>query len=171
MRLLLFFQAGGGVVSPEEVGAEQTISNLVLWLRLGVEALGAAVIGAGILVAAYVILNTFRSSSQYSYNQIRLTFARFLAVALEFQLAADILSTAVAPSWDQIGKLAAIAVIRTALNYFLTQEIREERTIIGESVLRGQPTPRIEEPFGRRAMAPFQEEEAAAGGQTEKESG
>lgn len=47
-------------------------------------------------------------------------------LALEFQLGSDILSTAVAPSWDQIGKLAAIAVIRTVLNYFLTKEMGEE---------------------------------------------
>ena len=62
-----------------------------------------------------------------SYNRIRLTLARYLALALEFQLGADIISTAVAPSWDQIGKLAAIAVIRTALNYFLTREMQQER--------------------------------------------
>ena len=49
-------------------------------------------------------------------------------MALEFQLGADIISTAVAPSWDQIGKLGAIAVIRTALNYFLSREMKEERT-------------------------------------------
>jgi uncharacterized membrane protein len=46
--------------------------------------------------------------------------------SLEFQLAADILSTAIAPSWDRIGKLAAIAVIRTALNYFLVLELRNQ---------------------------------------------
>ena len=46
---------------------------------------------------------------------------------MEFQLGADILSTAIAPSWEQIGKLGAIAVIRTALNYFLSREMREER--------------------------------------------
>ncbi len=51
----------------------------------------------------------------------------YLALALEFQLAADIISTAVAPSWQEIGKLGAIAVIRTALNYFLTREIEQER--------------------------------------------
>jgi uncharacterized membrane protein len=48
-------------------------------------------------------------------------------LALEFQLGADILSTAIAPSWDEIGKLGAIAVIRTGLNYFLSIEMREER--------------------------------------------
>ncbi len=58
---------------------------------------------------------------------VRISFARYLALALEFQLGADILSTAIAPSWDQIGKLGAIAVIRTALNYFLMREMETER--------------------------------------------
>jgi len=61
------------------------------------------------------------------YNDIRLTLARHLALALEFQLGADILSTTVAPTWDQIGKLRAIAVIRTGLNYFLMREMELER--------------------------------------------
>ena len=51
-----------------------------------------------------------------------------MAVALKFQLGADILSTAVAPTWDAIGKLAAVAVIRTALNYFLSRDMQDHRT-------------------------------------------
>lgn len=58
-------------------------------------------------------------------EDIRLELARWLALALEFELAADILRTAVAPSWDEIGKLAAIAVLRTALNFFLRKEIEK----------------------------------------------
>ena len=57
---------------------------------------------------------------------VRLTLGRWLAVALEFELAADVLNTAVTPSWSDIEKLAAIAALRTALNYFLEKEIREE---------------------------------------------
>lgn len=49
-----------------------------------------------------------------------------LAVALEFELAPDVLNTAVTPAWSDIEKLAAIAALRTALNYFLQKEIREE---------------------------------------------
>jgi uncharacterized membrane protein len=48
---------------------------------------------------------------------------RWLALALEFQLAADILKTAVAPTWDDIGKVAAIIALRTLLNFFLAREI------------------------------------------------
>lgn len=62
----------------------------------------------------------------------------------EFQLGADILSTAIAPSWEQIGRLGAIAVIRTGLTYFLTREMREERErtgVAGET--DGSPVPEL----------------------------
>jgi uncharacterized membrane protein len=46
-----------------------------------------------------------------------------LALALEFELGADIQRTAAAPTWSEIGQLAAVTTIRTALNFFLQQEI------------------------------------------------
>jgi hypothetical protein len=64
--------------------------------------------------------------ASHAYNdkeEIRLRLGRWLALGLEFLLAADILRTAVAPIWNEIGQLAAIAVLRTALNYFLQKEI------------------------------------------------
>ncbi len=115
------------IASPREGVAENTIINAVQWLRLLVETTGAVIIGMGVLVAAYQFVRALLPPQMESYNSIRLTLARYLALALEFQLGADILSTAIAPSWDQIGKLGAIAVIRTGLNYFLTREMREER--------------------------------------------
>ena len=79
------------------------------------------------MISVFEFVRALVPPQMESYNRIRLTLARYLALALEFQLGADILSTAVAPSWDQIGKLGAIAVIRTALNYFLTREMQQER--------------------------------------------
>ena len=61
---------------------------------------------------------------------IRLSLARYLTLGLEFQLAGDILRTAIAPTFQEIGQLAAIAAIRTALNYFVGREIRQERAEI-----------------------------------------
>jgi uncharacterized membrane protein len=112
---------------PSEVGVEDAVVNAVLWIKLAVEAIGAVVIGIGVVAAGGQFVRGFFGPPVGDFNGIRLTLARFLALALEFQLGADILSTAVAPSWDQIGKLGAIAVIRTALNYFLTREMRDER--------------------------------------------
>ena len=100
--------------------------NAVLWLKLGVEVTGAAVIGFGLLAVFTSWIKSYRAEKEDLFEEARLSFARYLALALELQLGADILSTAVAPSWDQIGKLAAIAVIRTALNYFLRQELHGE---------------------------------------------
>jgi uncharacterized membrane protein len=64
-----------------------------------------------------------RGEMQATKEDIRLNLGRWLALALEFELAADILRTAVAPTWNEIGQLAAIIVIRTSLNFFLQREI------------------------------------------------
>jgi len=71
-----------------------------------------------------------RTRQAGGFNAVRLDMGRFLALGLEFQLASDLLRTAVAPSFAEIGKLAAVAAIRTALNFFLRKEIQEERSEI-----------------------------------------
>lgn len=106
---------------------EELVQSGVEWLRLLVETLGAVVIAAGIVVAVVGIVRHVAFERGNTFTPIRLSFARYLTLALELQLAADILSTSVAPTWDRIGKLAAIAVIRTALNYFLSMEMKDER--------------------------------------------
>ncbi len=124
---------------------EQHVQAGVEWLRLLVETLGAVVIAAGVVVALAGLVRYFAYSEGRSFTPIRLSFARYLTLALELQLAADILSTSIAPTWERIGKLAAIAVIRTALNYFLSQEMKLE-TVITEPALRNQPTPSSDSP-------------------------
>ena len=114
------------IAPPSEVGIEEIVVNLVLWLKLVIETIGALVIGVGMILASVRFARGAFPPTARDFIDARLTLARFLAIALEFQLGADILSTAVAPSWEAIGKLAAIAVIRTALNYFLSREMREE---------------------------------------------
>lgn len=106
---------------------EHSINAAVQWLKLGVEAIGAIVIGIGIILAVYQFIRHFRSEQQTNFNRIRLTLSKYLLLALELQVGADILSTAIAPSWEQIGKLAAIVAIRTVLNYFLTKELESEQ--------------------------------------------
>lgn len=105
---------------------ERQVRDYVEWLRLLVEALGALVIAAGVVLVIVGLVRHLLSQRGTSFTPIRLAFARYLTLALELQLAADILSTSVAPTWDRIGKLAAIAVIRTALNYFLNKEMQSE---------------------------------------------
>ena len=116
------------IVPPAEVGVEEIVANLVLWLKLLIEAIGALVIGVGMTLASLRFIRGSFPPTVRDFTDARLTLARFLAIALEFQLGADILSTAVAPSWDAISKLAAIAIIRTALNYFLSREMQEQHS-------------------------------------------
>jgi uncharacterized membrane protein len=111
---------------PAITGAEEVVMHAVLWLKLMIEVIGALVIGLGLLTAIATWIRAIRAHSKDVFSETRLTLARYLALALELQLGADILSTAVSPTWDQIGKLGAIAIIRTALNYFLLRELREE---------------------------------------------
>jgi uncharacterized membrane protein len=88
------------------------------------------IIGLAALEAAWNAVALFfrRPAAQDAKVEVRLGLGRWLALGLEFALAADILRTAVAPTWHDIGQLAAIAVLRTGLNYGLEREIaREER--------------------------------------------
>lgn len=98
-----------------------------------VEACGAAVIVVGALWAfiRFVVVG-LRDRDAGAFVPVRLTLGRFLALGLEFQLASDVLRTAVAPSFRELGQLAAVAAIRTALNYFLAREIDEERHQLAE---------------------------------------
>ncbi|MFF8384045.1 DUF1622 domain-containing protein [Streptomyces kanasensis] len=99
-----------------------------LLVRL-VESAGALIIFVGAAWAfAQFVLGMARDRARTgAFNRIRLRLGRFLVLGLEFQLAGDVLRTAVAPSFAEIGQLAAIAAIRTALNYFLGREIAQER--------------------------------------------
>ncbi|HEX8723584.1 MAG TPA: DUF1622 domain-containing protein [Pyrinomonadaceae bacterium] len=115
------------LLSPSESWVEGSVVNAVQWLKLVIETLGALIIGLGVATAVLQLRRALSPPRAEGFNRIRLTLARYLALALEFQLGADILTTAVAPTWDQIGKLGAIAVIRTGLNYFLTREMRDEQ--------------------------------------------
>lgn len=106
--------------------AATVVTTAAEWVRLVLEAIGALIIAAGAVAALSGIVRARRQGT-VRLTDMRFTLARYLALALEFQLAADILSTGVAPEWEEIGQLAAIAAIRTGLNYFLIREIDDER--------------------------------------------
>ena len=98
------------------------------WVAIAVEAAAALVVA---LAAAQAVLGFLRAyfghADDAARDAVRLNLARWLMLALEFALAADILRTAIAPGWDEIGKLAAIAALRTVLNFFLQREMEAAR--------------------------------------------
>ena len=120
-------------VTEVEILPESLLSEVVdLFVRI-VEAAGALIIFAGAVVAIVQLIRVLPRRDPQEFVHVRLTLARFLALGLEFQLASDVLSTAVAPSFEELGKLAAVAAIRTALNFFLAREIKEEQKILDEA--------------------------------------
>ncbi len=117
---------------------ENNVASVVAVLVRLVESAGVGVIFLGAVVALvrFVVMG-LRHRDPAVFVPVRLVLGRFLTLGLEFQLAADILRTAVAPSFRELGQLAAVATIRTALNFFLGREIREERDQIARGTATG----------------------------------
>jgi uncharacterized membrane protein len=107
------------------------VTRVLGLLAVAADASTGVAIGVGVLAA---LVRTARlgfergTSPDSTMSEIRITLGRWLALALELALAADILRTVMVPSWDEIGKLGAIVVLRTILNYFLEREIEQEQS-------------------------------------------
>ena len=122
-----------------DILSEETLRDAVDVLVRFVEAAGAVVIFVGAAVAFVRFVATLGRRGADAFVPIRLDLGRFLALGLEFQLASDILRTAIAPTFREIGELAAVAAIRTALNFFLGREINEEREEVDRARETGTP--------------------------------
>jgi uncharacterized membrane protein len=115
------------------LSVENTVSDGVSVLVTVVEVCGAVIIAVGAVRAfGTILVIAARRQRVRDFVPVRLTLGRFLALGLEFQLASDVLRTAIAPSFREIGQLAAVAAIRTTLNYVLAREIAEERRQVAE---------------------------------------
>ncbi|MEU6075033.1 DUF1622 domain-containing protein [Micromonospora sp. NPDC047074] len=116
------------------MGVEGILHHDYQALVTAVEIAGAVVIFVGAAWAALrFVVEGLRHRSAAVFTPIRLSLGRFPTLGLEFQLAAHILRTAGSPTFDQIGQLAAVAAIRTALNHFLGREIRQEQRQVREA--------------------------------------
>lgn len=95
------------------------------WIALGLEASAALLIAYGGVSTLYRLAKVAwtKDHSQIANREAWLHFARWLLLGLEFTMGADIVRTAIAPTWDSIGQLAAIAVIRTFLSFFLERDL------------------------------------------------
>ena len=114
----------------------EILKQLIVYFAAGVEAMAGLIISFAAIEAAVKSFHLFihRHDMQLTKEQIRLGLGRWLALGLEFEHAADILRTTVAPTWNEIGQLAAIIIIRTALNFFLQKDIdKAERRRTGGS--------------------------------------
>ena len=100
--------------------------EIVEYIALAIEAMAILIIAFASLQAfARVLRIAFGEVAVPFRRQTYLDFLRWLVAALTFMLTADIVSTSIAPSWEEIGQVGAIAVIRTFLSYFAERDVRE----------------------------------------------
>lgn len=110
---------------------EQIAKTITLYISLALEIISALVIAVALIRLVFNSVQSFvKPVNGLTAVEARIVFGSAVAVSLELLLGADVLATAVAPSWDDIGKLAAIAVLRTGLNFFLEKELKHKKTAV-----------------------------------------
>ncbi len=107
---------------------EEIAKTITIFISHTLEIISALIIAAALLKLVAGYFQVFlKPKNGLSAMEARLAFGSTVAVSLELLLGADVLATAVAPSWNDIGKLAAIAILRTGLNFFLEKELRHKK--------------------------------------------
>lgn len=104
---------------------EESLSVVVGILEFLFETVAVICVAIGLISAGWMMLKSLKRR-RFQYLTLRIQLGTWLALALEFQLGADILETTIAPTFEALGKLGAIAAIRTFLNVFLQQELETE---------------------------------------------
>jgi uncharacterized membrane protein len=90
------------------------------------EAIGAAVLLAGLFLAAYLCVRVLRRSGdgKQAYQVLRQSFGGVILLGLEILVAADLVRTvAVEPTLESVVILGVIVLIRTVLSFSLEVEI------------------------------------------------
>jgi len=107
----------------------QIIHDILQVVILSISGLGAAVVVWGVIeaVVAFVVLK-FSSTKEDAVSKsesIRQRLGAHLLLGLEIFIAADIISSAVSPSWEKVGILVTIVGVRTVLSFFLRMELKQ----------------------------------------------
>lgn len=106
--------------------AEGVLLETAILFKIAIEAIAIAILVLAIVKAVQeLVFRNRRTDREEKLGRVRLDLGIALALSLEFLLAADIVATAVSPSWNAVGKLAAISAIRTFLNFFLEREVKQ----------------------------------------------
>lgn len=110
---------------------ESLIHEAAHYVALVIEAVAILVIAIGSIQA---LIDVFRVSlvsdtSALQKRGVWMEYARWLVAGLSFQLVADVVNTSFAATWDEVGRLAAVAAIRTFLSYFLDREVESTRKL------------------------------------------
>jgi uncharacterized membrane protein len=102
------------------------LAEVVEYVAIAIEVMAILIVAFGSVEAFGRILRlAFGSATEQDRRETYVGYLRWLVGGLTFQLAADIIHTSIAPTWEDLGKVGAIAVIRTFLSYFVARDVRE----------------------------------------------
>lgn len=105
---------------------EGLIKLVSSYIALSIEGVAALLIAYGTIEALIGLVPVFSTSAAIARRRdVWRRFGVWLLLGLEFELAADIIRTAISPNWSDIGQLAAIAAIRTFLNFYLETDLEK----------------------------------------------
>jgi uncharacterized membrane protein len=104
---------------------EELLVTFARAVALAIEFVAVVVIAYGAADATVRLVGRLfrRTTVTGQRKEVWLRFAVWLVLGLEFELAADVVRTVIAPSWTELAQLGAIAVVRTFLNYFLEKDL------------------------------------------------
>ncbi len=113
---------------------EIILEHIVKGVSLALEFTAVLCIVVGFVKTFILLLKRRQVNYSPLFNRLRLSFGGWLALALEFQLASDIVKSTVSPTYENLIQLGAIAIIRTFLNYFLSKELTELPELIKKNL-------------------------------------
>lgn len=124
---------------------EALVQAFASWTALMLEAVAVLMVAVGAVgaLAQVALIGVRRHATERQLHVTFIGFGRWLVAALSFQLGADIVSTTIAPTWEELGRLAVLATIRTFLSFFLDHDLA-----------RAQQELRAEEGQGERPPDP-----------------
>jgi uncharacterized membrane protein len=124
----------------EAFNIEEMFRSFASYVALGVEIIAVILIAIGAVEAVIGLMKPkYDPLRPFAWKrEVFIRLGSWLLLGLEFALAADIVRSAISPTWAQIGQLAAIAAIRTGLNFFLERDVEqfaEERAVTEEKAI------------------------------------
>ena len=120
-------------ILPDLLGLDEVsflISELVGFVGVSIMAYGSA------MAAWHFALTAFISRKTSDLPLIRIQLGKYLALGLEFLVGKDIIESIVRPSWDDLGKLAALIALRTAVTFMLSWELKEIKQELDQEALQ-----------------------------------
>lgn len=108
---------------------EVVVHDIAGYISLSLDAVAILMVAVGAFRAliGILLISMRRRAPDAQVRSIFIDFARWLVAALTFQLGSDIVGTTIAPTWDELGRLASVAGIRTFLTYFLDRDLEKAR--------------------------------------------